>query len=102
MFLYEEPQAEYECFQCNEKSNRLDDIKYWFRAVLDQLYGMEKFNAEDLQLYLEEMSAYLDMKIPSHDLVVVRKGCTVDMTPILDIWKTTSNEYLKSLVKIGA
>ena len=102
MFLYDEPQAEYECFECMEKENRIDDVKYWFRAVLDQLYGMEEFNKENLERYLEELSGYLNMKIPSTDLSVVRKNRTVDMTPMLDAWKNTNNQYLKSLVQIGA
>jgi hypothetical protein len=101
MFLYDEPQADHECFECMEKSNRLDDVKYWFRAVLDQLYGMEEFNAEDLERYVEELAAYLDMKIPKHELSVVRKDRTVDMTPMLEAWKNASHNYLKSLANTG-
>ena len=97
MFLYDEPPAEYECIDCMEKENRLDDVKYWFRAVLDQLYGMEEFKAEDLKRYLEELSAYLSMKIPTHDLAVVRKDRTVELTPMLDAWKQANNQYLKIL-----
>lgn len=100
MFYYDEPPAE--CFECSEKENRLDDIKYWFRAVLDQLFGLEEFDAESLERYAEELAAYLDMKIPSQPLAVVRKNRTVEMAPMLDAWKSASVQYLKSLAKTGS
>lgn len=99
MFYYDEPPAE--CFECSEKENRLDDVKYWFRAVLDQLFGVEEFDAKSLERYTEELAAYLDMKIPSQALAVVRKNRTVEMAPMLDAWKSASVQYLKSLAKTG-
>lgn len=100
MFYYDEPPAE--CFECSEKENRLDDVKYWFRAVLDQLFGLEEFDAERLEQYAEELAAYLDMKIPRQPLAVIRKNRTVEMAPMLDAWKSASVQYLKSLAKTGS
>lgn len=102
MFLYDEPPAE--CFDCMEKENRMDDIKYWFRAVLDQLFGLEEFDAESLERYTEELAAYLDMKIPSQALAVVRKNRTVEKistTTVLEDWKQYNNQYLNNLAKTG-
>jgi hypothetical protein len=100
MFTYYK--EEEDCFDCCEKENRLGDVKYWFRAVLDQLYGKEEFNSEELERYLEELGGYLDMKVPSTQLSVVRKDRTVEMAPMLDAWKQASVQYLKNLAKAGS
>ena len=106
MFYYDEPPAE--CFECSEKENRLDDVKYWFQAIVDQLYGvMGEFDAEELDRYVQEAAAYLGMKMPTRggepiELAVVRKNRTVEMAPMLDAWKSASVQYLKSLAKTGS
>jgi hypothetical protein len=99
MFFYDEPPSK--CFECAQKENRIDDIKYWFRAVLDQLYGLEEFDTDSLERYAGEAAAYLDMKLPNKNLAVVRKNRTVDVQPMLDSWKSANNQYLKSLAKTG-
>jgi hypothetical protein len=99
MVMYYEPSCE--CFECMEKENRIDDIKYWFRAVLDQLFGLEEFDAEQLERCTEELACYLDMKIPSQPLAVVRKNRMVDMAPVLEAWKQSSIQYLQNLANTG-
>lgn len=106
MFLYDEPQAEYECFECMEKENRLDEVKYWFRAILDQLYGAEEFNPEKLEDYLQELASYIGMSgkpfLRTLSVTGVRKNRTVEKTTeMLEEWKTLNNQYLTTLAKTG-
>lgn len=97
MFRYEnEPPVE--CFECCEKANRIDEVKYWVNALLDQLYGIEEFSIENLESYLEELTFRLEMKLPNQRLAVVRKNRTDD---ILDSWKQFNNQYLNNLAKTG-
>lgn len=83
MFLYDEPPVD--CFECAEKENILGDVKYWFRAVLEQLYGVEKFNEVNLERYLEETCAYLGMSLPKRDLNVQEKDKSVNSFKPLDL-----------------
>lgn len=90
---YDEPS--HECFECLEKENRIQDITYWFKAVTDQLYGREEFDAETLERYLDELAGYINTKLPSQKLAV-------EPSPILENWKVINNHYLKSLASSGA
>ena len=96
MYLYDDPPPE--CFNCLEKDNQLDDIKYWFTAILDQLFGLEDFNAQDLKWYINEITLSLGMKCPEKALSVVRENRTVEA---LDAWKRFNNQYLNNLAKTG-
>jgi len=116
-YQYDEPYAEPECFECSEKENKITDVMYWLRAVLDQLYGLEEFDAESLERYLEELTHVVDMKIPKLELAVstirnsqivpvvrdnvpvVRKNRTTDsnFSAVLNGWVEANNQYLKSL-----
>ena len=90
MFYRDEPYAEEECFECSEKENVLTDVSYWLRAVLDQLYGLEEFKADDLERYLEELAHVVKMKLPKFDLAVgtIRKSQTV---PVVRENRTTES-----------
>lgn len=87
-----------ECYHCLEKANRIQDVSYWFNAILDQLYDREEFNSEELERYLDEMAGCLNMKLPSGHLVVTKENPKND---ILDEWKTFNNQYLISLKSMG-
>lgn len=94
MFLHDEYP---ECYHCNEKDKKISEIKSWTEAVLDQLFGLEEFDPEELELYLEELTYCLDMKIPRNSLAVKRKEKITDISPIVDSWKNLNNNYLKNL-----
>jgi hypothetical protein len=97
MFIYNEPTSQ--CFECQEKENHLSDVKYWFRAVLDQLFGLEEFSRENLEHYTQELACYLNMKIPSQPLAVAEKK---EVSKLMEEWKQFNNEYLKKLEKTGS
>jgi hypothetical protein len=97
MFIYSEPPIE--CDDCLEKSNRLDDVKYWLRAILDQIYGLEEFDESKLENYLDELSGYLNMKLPVRDLVISRKQNKQDRITYLDDWKQFNNNFLTAISK---
>jgi hypothetical protein len=106
-FLADEPEPEQNCFCCMHKEDVISDVQYWLRAVLDQLYGLEEFNQEDLERYIEELAHVVEMRIPQVPLAVVREKRTVetqpsvDLTPVLNAWKILSTTYLKSLTNTG-
>ena len=100
MYMYsEEP---YDCIACQAKDNQLQDARYWLRAVLDQLFGLEDFSQEVLFHYVEEFAHLLEIPLPNRDLTVVRKDRTVDITKVLGEWKDVNNQYLKNLAKTGS
>lgn len=98
-FYSDEPPVE--CWQCDEKNNKIDDIKYWFRAVLEQLYGQEEFDAKSLENCLDELSGFLDMKLPKQQLAVVGH-VRDDMSQLLDGWQKYNKEFFNQLAKVGA
>ena len=95
-------QDDEECFGCLEKDNRIDDIKYWFRAVLDQLFGVETFDTNQLYFYLEELAQRLGIDTPEPPLAVVRKNQTTDVTQVLNAWRNFNYQFLKELQKTGS
>jgi hypothetical protein len=95
--FFDEPYS-HECMDCMHKDDVMCDIKYWLRAVLDQLFGLEPFSKEDLSRYLNELTLQLGMDFPKIDLSVEMP----DPTRILiDEWKAFNNDYLKLYAKTG-
>lgn len=108
MYGWDEPYAEEECFECSEKENQLTDVAYWLRAVVDQLYGLEEFSAENLEHYLDELAHVAKIKLPQLQLAVstIRENPTVERanrttesntSGLLNSWISANNQYLKSL-----
>jgi|HubBroStandDraft_3_1064219.scaffolds.fasta_scaffold00795_14 hypothetical protein len=100
MFLYDEPPAE--CFHCEAKDETLKELRYWFRSVCELIYGIEEFNAENLDYYLNEIALHLGVKFPDGPPVVEAKPKQNDISMLLDAWKNANVEYLKSLSPTGS
>lgn len=90
---------EYEYYQCNENKQLVKDLRYWMQAILDQLYGKEEFNVEDLENALDEMVHYLGLKLPMGELQVKLKESSITKHPMLGDWINFNNEYLKQIAK---
>jgi hypothetical protein len=94
---------EIECCECKEKEKVLDDVKYWFKAVIDTLYHDDD-SLEELERYLEELAFCIGMNVPGGDLQIIRKNRTlqsVHTSEILQAWKNVNNNYLKSFIHKG-
>jgi hypothetical protein len=92
-----------DCDDCFAHENLLDEIKYWLTAVLDQIYGKEKFDEETLHFYLDELTHRLEMKNHSQSVAVTGKEKSTDFTEnMLDTWKVFNNGYLQTLAKTGS
>ena len=89
MFLYDEPMSE--CYHCSQKEDALGEIKYWFNAVLDQFYGRDEFNSQEIERFLQEISSTLGVKMPPEPI-----------TNTLNTWIEYNNNYLKSLTAKGS
>ena len=100
MCYYNEPPPE--CFNCEEKDDKMKEIKYWFQAVLSQLYGEEDFSLSSLEYYLDEVAHSLGMRLPSQALRVEGKTNVVSMDTLLKQWQTSVNEYANKLLKTGS
>jgi hypothetical protein len=94
--LNDNPQPD--CDECLESTKLIRDVKYWFQAVLDQIYDKEDFSAEELERYLDEMAGCLDMKLPAAVIAVDREKSE---STLLDEWKTFNNKFLNSLNTVG-
>lgn len=95
MFSYEDLCYDYkECYDCEEHNNTLEEIKYWVKSLVDLVYSDDNF--EDFEVYLEELTHVLGMKIPQSSPNVCRKKAPAN--PLLKEWIKFSKDHLKSLV----
>jgi len=53
-----------------EVSQKLDDASEWLSEVVDLLYGKKEFNLTDLDNALNELGAYLGVKLPNKEMTV--------------------------------
>ena len=91
--LYEEKQ----CRHCDDNKYRLNEVAHFMEEVLKQLYIKENpVNEDILDHCLSEMCYYLNVKLPTQTLQVVRK---IRMTDYLSEWKNQNNNFLNTLVK---
>lgn len=91
------------CSTCEENSERLSEIKYWFTAALEQFYTNKSIDNLDLENCLDEICHKLGIKLPNGDLDIQR----VERMPYtnksdvkrFDIqeWKSWNNQYLKAI-----
>lgn len=101
MYLYRE-NPEPECFECLQKDNQIDDIKYWFKTLVSILYAVHPSNLEEeINTCVDELSLLLDVKFPNMSLQVVRKNQTTESFGMLDAWKIFNHQYLKTLANSG-
>jgi hypothetical protein len=98
MYVYRE-NPPLECWECLQKDNRLGDVLYWFRAVIDQLYGNEEFDDLALEHYLNEVAGYLNIRLPEKSLAVTCKANS-SLSEIED-WQQFNTNYFKELAKVG-
>lgn len=100
MYYCDEPM---ECYGCSDRDNKLEDIRYWFQGVLDQLYGQSSFDALELEWFLNELTSRLGMKLPHEPLAIVRENRIVELpTAMLESWKEYNTQYLKNLSQTGS
>jgi len=100
MFTYDDISYEQDCCYCDEKQEKLDEGKYWFKEILDIVYHNGAI--EDLENCLEELGAKFGVNLPAGDLKVVKKNASNDVSDLLHLWKVANNKYIKSLAKVGA
>jgi hypothetical protein len=92
-----------ECFGCDEKDNKIDNVKYWLKYLLEQLYSKTAFDCDEFERCLQELCSEVSMKIPKEELCVEHKAslkiATHPMQKTFDIgaWKDWNNNYLKSV-----
>lgn len=94
MCIYEEESYYKECLDCQCKDAIIDDAKYWFKAILNHLYGKKELNLEDLERCLDELGMQLDVRIPENDLQINGKFLPED---VIDEWKKFNTVYLQHL-----
>ena len=96
MFSYEELgyYDDRECESCKEHRDLLKDIKYWVQSLIDLVYSDDNF--EDFEVYLEELTHVLEMKIHESSPNVCRKK--IPTNPLLKEWIKFNKDHLKSLV----
>lgn len=102
MYPYHDYEPDFQCFECQEKTDVFIQISHWLSAVIDQLYDLEEFDAEMLEYYLSQLAIYTKVKLPQSKLSVVPKESVLLETPnVLERWKSLNKHYLKSLVQTG-
>ncbi len=68
----EEVRHERKCAKCEDKEYKLGCCAHFMEKLLDQLYGVEKFDHLKVENALDEMCAYLDVKMRQGDVKIDR------------------------------
>lgn len=101
---YEEEYYGKECNQCVLHDVTIEDVKYWFTGILDQLYSTAKLDRNDLEHCLEELGHLIGLSVPASQLKVERsqepKLIPIQKTDEVESWKGWNAEYLKQLALI--
>ena len=98
MFDYQDPYAEEDCVDCQEKEQTISEVIHWFEALLDLVYSKEPLDEIEFETCLDEIAGYLGMKLPEGKVLLVREHpATTTLNQILDTWKIANNQYLRNL-----
>lgn len=101
MYIFDE--VEPDCFSCDQKENKLTDIKYWLIHLVDQLYSEKPIDAEELERSLEEVCNIVDVSIPNRPLNFDPpkdfSEHIKEYEPLNSVeeWVRFNNQYLKQL-----
>jgi hypothetical protein len=91
---------EYECYKCDEKDKQIDNAKEFLESIVEMLYSKEALDLAEFEDHLDELCAYMDVKIGQGDLQIRRleeRKTSVPVLPILEAWKQYNNNYLQQL-----
>jgi len=81
------------CKHCESNEQIIDEAREFVEEILEQLYGIKKFDPDNLQHCLSEVASYLKIKFKFGDLKIQEKKKEVP----LRAWIEFNNSYLKSL-----
>ena len=101
MYIFDE--IEIDCFSCDQKDNKLTDIKYWLIHLVDQLYSEKPIDAQELERSLEEVCHIVDVSIPDRPINISQhkdfSENIKEYKPLNSVeeWVRFNNEYLKQL-----
>lgn len=102
MYFYDEPPAERECCECEEKSDSLEEIKNWFTHMLQHLYSKSPLDRDDLETCLEEIAHQCGIRLPEGELQISRrpndKVVSIQVADELEAWKKWNTEYLQQIM----
>lgn len=89
----------YDCRECREKEQDIENAADFCKAIMEQLYSKEKLDEELLEFRLGELCAYLGVKIkvsPFNDIQIQRKP---EPKPVyLNDWFEYNKQQLNQLI----
>ena len=65
--------SSYECDACHDKQLKLDDIKYWLKNLVCQMYDKDMSNIHEIENCLDEMAHVVGFKLPEQEIQIERK-----------------------------
>jgi hypothetical protein len=96
MYTYiDETCCENECFSCHRRENQMDDVKYWLKYMLIELYDESNFDSDEFERCLAELCAVVEVKLPSNELKI-QKPLTIPYS--VESWKQLNNKYFNKLI----
>lgn len=99
MYYYDEPDTERPCIECEDKDQQINDITYWFEALLDLAYSKNSLDEVELENCLGEMAAFLGKRLPKRDIQIARKTSSNPrkVEVMLEYWKDANTQYFNNL-----
>lgn len=90
----------FECLECDQLNNKIEDVKYWLLHLINQLYGAQELDKEDCECCLHELGALVGLSIPNRELNISRQAPKPSFGSAswsLNSWREWNNEFLKKL-----
>src|ERR1700691_5440934 len=75
-----------ECFDCEDNRSKVEEMRHWVEALIDEVYSCGAFSEEDFVYYLQEVASILKVQIPKHKELGVQQKPT-KTNSILETWK---------------
>lgn len=98
----EDPNPSHYCYDCDEKEGILNEIKYWFNALLTLSYqkplALEEEFEREFEIYLEELACCIGQKIPKRDIQLARKiNPQLRADLMLEEWVSYNQQHLTNI-----
>lgn len=100
MFAYETPydyEQHYECNDCVIKSQEMTHAKDYMKSVVNMMFGLEKFDRNEMIRCLDEVCSVLGIQIPDDiDLQVTAKPDS----PLMQFARAMSREHYHHMCNV--
>jgi hypothetical protein len=95
---YDDVDLDCRCNDCRENEQKIDDIADYLKVIIGYLYDDNKFDPEELEVALEEVSWLVGIKTPDKPLQITSKeALKINMDDLLNEWVAYNNQHMRAI-----